>query len=185
MAAVAGAVADHVLAAMGDVRRGFVNNGGDVAVGLAAGERLRLAAPWGRFEVGAEVGGVATSGAACKGGGGRSFSFGIADAVTVLARNAAAADAAASVIGNAVDLPGHPAVMRVLAETVDPDSDLAGRMVTWEVGHLSSRDVLAALDAGRVVADGLLRQGLILGAVLALRGEVVMCGQATERLEAA
>ena len=49
--------------------------------------------------------GVATSGWR-----GRSFSLGIADAVTVLARTGAAADAAATIIANAVDLPGHPAV---------------------------------------------------------------------------
>ena len=49
--------------------------------------------------------GIATSGWR-----GRSFSLGIADAVTVLAATAAEADAAATVIANAVDLPGHPAI---------------------------------------------------------------------------
>ena len=39
---------------------------------------------------------------------GRSFSLGIADAVTVLAADAPACDAAATIIANAVDLPGHP-----------------------------------------------------------------------------
>ena len=47
--------------------------------------------------------GIATSGWR-----GRSFSLGIADAVTVLAATAAEADAAATMIANAVDLPGHP-----------------------------------------------------------------------------
>ena len=43
MAAVAGAVADHVLAAMvaaGGLRRAYVNNGGDIALWLAEGESL-------------------------------------------------------------------------------------------------------------------------------------------------
>jgi ApbE superfamily uncharacterized protein (UPF0280 family) len=44
------------------------------------------------------VRGIATSGWR-----GRSFSLGIADSVTVLARTAAQADAAATVIANAVD----------------------------------------------------------------------------------
>src|SRR4051794_29573060 len=125
MAAVAGAVADHVLAAMTQGRRlarAFVNNGGDIAFHLAPGHALRcglvteLAAPAfdGMFTLTADhlARGIATSGRACKGKGGRSFSFGIADAVTILARTAAEADAAATVVANAVDLPGHPAVER-------------------------------------------------------------------------
>ena len=63
--------------------------------------------------------GIATSGWR-----GRSFSLGIADAVTVLADRAAAADAAATIIANAVDLPGHPAIVRVPACELAPDSDL-------------------------------------------------------------
>ena len=120
--------------------------------------------------------GVATSGRACKGRGGRSFSFGIADAATVLARTAAEADAAATVVANAVDLPGHPAVVRVAAEDIDPDSDLRGRLVTWEVGALPPSAVAAALDSGARVAQGLVDRGCIHGAVLALRGQVRVCG---------
>ena len=57
--------------------------------------------------------GIATSGRH-----GRSFSLGIADAVTVLARTASQADAAATIIANAVDLPGHPAIVRCPAQRV-------------------------------------------------------------------
>ena len=186
MAAVAGAVADAVLAVMvaaGPLERAFVNNRGDIAVHLAPGQTLRcglvadVAAPAldGAFEL-ARSCGVATSGAACSGRGGRSFSLGIADAVTIVAASAAAADAAATVVGNAVDLPGHAAVVRVPACSVDADSDLGERLVTWSVGRLGEADVTKALDAGRRVADDLFRAGRIERAVLALQGRFAVVG---------
>jgi ApbE superfamily uncharacterized protein (UPF0280 family) len=198
MAAVAGAVADRVLAAMtaeGHLSRAFVNNGGDIAFHLADGETLRcglvgdLAAPSldGAFLLDAALParGLATSGRACKGHGGKSFSFGIADSVSVLARTAAEADAAATVIGNAVDLPGHPAIIRRPADSIDPDTDLGSRLITWDVGALTAADITAALDAGRHVADALAARGLILGAVLTLRRQMVVCARhALARTEA-
>ncbi len=189
MAAVAGAAADGVLATMTAGRtleRAFVNNGGDIAFYLSPGGVLRcglvadLAVPTldGTIELLAQnpSRGLATSGRACKGRGGRSFSFGIADAVTVLAATAAQADAAASIVANAVDLPGHPAVIRRPAWDIDPDSDLGDRPITWDVGPLAEAEIRAALDAGRRVADALIWKNLIHGAVLALRGQIVVCG---------
>jgi ApbE superfamily uncharacterized protein (UPF0280 family) len=182
MAAVAGAVADAALAAMvngRDLSRAFVNNGGDIAFHLAPGESLRCGliadltdvALNGAFLLTAEqpARGLATSGRACKGRGGRSFSFGIADAVTVLARTAAQADAAATIIANAVDLPGHPAIDRRPASAIDPASDLGDRLITFDVGALSPAAIEAALDAGAMMADSMRRDGLIEAAVLALR----------------
>jgi ApbE superfamily uncharacterized protein (UPF0280 family) len=175
--------------------RAFVNNGGDIACHLAPGARLRcglvadLALPAldGVFalDAAAPSRGLATSGRACKGHGGRSFSLGIADSVSVLARTAAAADAAATIIGNAVDLPGHPAIARRPAHAIDPDSDLGDRLVTWDVGALAPADIAAALDAGLRVADGLRARGLIDGAVLTLRRRAALCGDAPGLLEAA
>lgn len=198
MAAVAGAVADavlHALVAERRLSRAFVNNGGDIAFHLAAGEHLRagmvtdLLAPAIDgvmvLEAARPARGLATSGRACKGRGGRSFSFGIADAVSVLARTAAMADAAATVIGNAVDLPGHEAVVRRPASQIDPDSDLGERLVTWDVLTVSGDEVRVALDAGRVVADALISAGLIEGAVLALRGQFALCGVGIPELESA
>ena len=196
MAAVAGAVADHVLAAMCHGRRlerAYVNNGGDIAFHVAPAHSLRcgmvadLAAPAlnGTFvlEAGHPSRGLATSGRACKGQGGRCFSFGIADAVTVLAATAARADAAASMVANAADLPGHPAIIRRPACDIDPDSDLGAHAVTWDVGPLTDGEVGAALDAGSRTADALLAVGLIHGAVLALRGRMKVCGITTPLLE--
>ncbi len=185
MAAVAGAVADAVLAAMIEGRtltRAFVNNGGAIAFHLAPGATLRaglvadLAAPAldGVFLLEADLParGLATSGRACKGAGGKSFSLGIADATSVLARNAAAADAAATMIGNAVDLPGHPAIRRRPACEIDAASDLGERLVTIALGDLAPAEIRAALDAGRQFAEALRRAGLIAGAVLTLRGVI-------------
>jgi ApbE superfamily uncharacterized protein (UPF0280 family) len=122
------------------------------------------------------VRGIATSGAATKGSGGRSFSMGIADAVTVLARDAAAADAAATIIGNAVDLPEHAAIVRRPASDIDPDSDLGDRQITLAVGTLEPADIEAALAAGLQTAERLRESGLIHGAVLALQGRYLICG---------
>ena len=182
MAAVAGSVADEMLAAMCDgrrLRRAYVNNGGDIALHLAGGERFSMAiagtgngfADRAMIAASDPVRGVATSGWR-----GRSFSLGIADAVTVLARSAAAADAAATLVANAVDLPGHPAITRVAANLLAPDSDLGERPVTTGVGSLEAREVDAALDAGMAVADDFRRRGLIEAASLFLAGRTRICG---------
>ena len=174
MAAVAGAVADHVLAAMlgaaPGLRRAWVNDGGDVAVHLAPGEAMtmalcddpRLGTVPGRLRLDRPCG-VATSGWR-----GRSHSLGIADAATVLARTAAEADVAATLIANAVDLPGHPAVSRRPARALSPDSDLGDRPATVAVGRLSPREADRALAAGLARAERMRAAGLIEGAVLLL-----------------
>ncbi|MGA9847328.1 MAG: UPF0280 family protein, partial [Roseiarcus sp.] len=108
------------------------------------------------------VRGVATSGWR-----GRSFSLGVADAVTVLAGSAALADAAATLIANAVDIPGHPAVKRAPARDLDPQSDLGDRRVTVAVGSLMPQEIDRALAAGAAEAE--LWQGLGLIEAAALR----------------
>ncbi|HEX2113554.1 MAG TPA: UPF0280 family protein, partial [Alphaproteobacteria bacterium] len=197
MAAVAGSVADHVLQRMVRdvvVRRAYVNDGGDIAICLAPGETLTcgvahdltVPAIGGTIALTADmpVRGIATSGRACKGRGGRSFSFGIADAVTVLAADAAAADAAATVIANAVDLPGHAAVRRIPARDIDPDTDLGNRLVTWDVAPLSRADIEHALSAGAVKAESLRQAGHIYGAVLVLQRRFATVGPSLARLAA-
>ncbi|WP_137699426.1 UPF0280 family protein [Marimonas lutisalis] len=178
MAAVAGAVADHVLAGMragADPRRAYVNNGGDIALWLANGERFRvaMAGTGGTAEICAAdgIGGIATSGQ-----GGRSLSMGIAGSVTVLARDAAAADVAATLIANAVDLPGHPAIRRAPASEVRPDTDLGERPVVTHVGALAREDVDMALDHGARTAGDMKDRGLIAAAALSLRGETRTVG---------
>jgi ApbE superfamily uncharacterized protein (UPF0280 family) len=182
MAAVAGSVADEILAALVSGRtleRAYVNNGGDIALHIAAGHDIAVAVAGtghglrDRIVVRSEdpARGIATSGWR-----GRSFSLGIADAVTVLARTGAQADAAATVIANAVDLPGHQAIERRPAQELAPDSDLGERRVTVGVGALTASEIDTALDAGLAVAEGLQRRGLIEAAALFLAGEARVCG---------
>lgn len=182
MATVAGSVADEVLAALlagRRLERAYVNNGGDSAIHLGKGGTITLAiAGTGhgmadRITIRAEDGvrGVATSGWR-----GRSFSLGIADAVTVLARTGAEADAAATLIANAVDLPGHPAVHRVPARDLSPDSDLGERLVTQGVGGLAPGEVARALDNGLAVAENFRRRGLIAASALFLAGQTRISG---------
>jgi ApbE superfamily uncharacterized protein (UPF0280 family) len=123
MAAVAGAVAEEILETMvaaAKLSRAYVNDGGDISLHLEPGEKFVVgmverpdrASLFGTttLESRDPIRGIATSGWR-----GRSFSLGIADAVTVLADTAARADAAATVVANAVDLPGHPRVERPCA----------------------------------------------------------------------
>jgi ApbE superfamily uncharacterized protein (UPF0280 family) len=190
MAAVAGAVADEIVDAMGaETPRAYVNNGGDIALHLAPCERLRVglvADPSratrhghrfpldGAFEVDAAmpVRGVATSGWR-----GRSWSLGIADSVTVLAASGAAADAAATMIANAVDV-ANPAIERQRACDVDDSTDLGERLVTVGVGSLPDEAIETALASGAALAERLAETGLVWGAVLGLQGRYRVAGGA-------
>jgi len=182
MAAVAGAVADEMLRAMLEGRRllrAYVNDGGDIAIHLAPGQMMRVGVA-GTLEAddrqsaaldgftaipfASPVRGIATSGR-----GGRSLSRGIADSVTVLAATAAAADAAATLIANAVDVDS-PAIRRLPANAVKDDSDLGDIKVTVAVGALAEDEIDAALDRGSVEARRMRDAGLIHGALLQLRG---------------
>ena len=177
MAAVAGSVADEaaaVLAGQPGVEHAYVNNGGDIALHLEPGARLsvgvvptlREAIPRARIEIASDsaVRGVATSGWQ-----GRSHSLGIADAVTVLARSAAAADAAATLVANAVDVD-HPGIRREPARALDEDSDLGDLPVTVAVPALDAEAIEAALEAGVTAARALSRRGVVEGAALTVQG---------------
>ena len=171
---VAGAVADEMLQALVHGRaldKAYVNDGGDIAIHLAPGQSLRA----GIFAEALDgtalltqerpVRGIATSGR-----GGRSFSRGIADSATVLAATAAAADAAATMIANAVNAD-HPAIERRPARALDPDSDLGELLVTTSVGDLPPEIIDAALDRGAAEARRLRLCGLIDSAALSLGGQ--------------
>lgn len=180
MAAVAGSVAQELISHFDrpGIQRAYVNNGGDIALHLAVGETFNIglvvdpsvvaAGVDGQFSVAAESGvrGVATSGWR-----GRSLSLGIADSVTVLAASAAQADAAATMIANAVNIDA-PEVQRLPATRVRDDSDLGERLVTVGVGRLSTSQVARALAAGLAQADHELDCGRIDAALLCLQGEM-------------
>jgi len=184
MAAVAGAVADELLAHMtaaASLERAFVNDGGDIAVLAGEGHTLDIGVAGEfsrgdvpllngrlRLDAGAGIGGIATSGAR-----GRSFSLGIADSVTALARDAATADVAATLIANAVDIDS-PAIQRRPARDLDPDSDLGDRLVTVSVGALSPAEIDTALARGLARAADYHRRGLIADAALMLAGKTCL-----------
>jgi len=196
MAAVAGAVADEILAAMvtaagHGLSRAYVNNGGDIALHLGEGQRFAIGLidrpdhpslfASAAIEAGDGVAGVATSGAR-----GRSFSLGIADAVTILAGTAAEADAAATVVANAVDLPGDPRIVRAPANSLQPDSDLGAIPVTRSVPPLDRAEIERALRSGAAVAERLIQSGRIAAAALHLQGRTLFAGSTSQaRLEAA
>ena len=174
MAAVAGAVADEMLQALVRCRtlvKAYVNDGGDIAIHLTPGQSLRA----GIFTQALDgvalltherpVRGIATSGR-----GGRSFSLGVADSVTVLAATAAAADAAATMIANEVNAD-HSSIERRPACSLDPDSDLGQLPVTVAVGDLPQEIVAVALDRGMAEARRLRLCGLIDSAALSFRGQ--------------
>jgi hypothetical protein len=185
MAAVAGAVADEMLAAMlvgCDLSKAYVNDGGDIALHVTDGhpleagiandpQRPQLSASI-RIDAASGVRGIATSGWR-----GRSQSLGIADAVTILARNAATADAVATLVANAVNVE-HPSIRRVPACEVKHDSDLGERLVTVAVEALPYAAVSAALESGRATALAMLDAGLIEAAYLALQGQTRVVARA-------
>jgi ApbE superfamily uncharacterized protein (UPF0280 family) len=179
MAAVAGAVAETILESMlgaASLERAYVNNGGDISIYLAEPRSYKIGmverpdrpSLFGSLELSAAdpVHGIATSGWR-----GRSFSLGIADAVTVLADSASAADAAATVIANAVNLPDHPGITRIPAREISPDSDLGDLRVTRGVGPLSGPGIAVALDSGVRVAESLRARGLIHSSALRLQSQ--------------
>ena len=183
MAAVAGSVADEILAAMTSstqLSKAYVNTGGDIAFHVAPGESLRAAVVCNpdlpHLDAIATLNAAQPSrGLATSGWRGRSFSRGIADAVTVLAETAAQADAAATIIANAVNVD-HDAVERHPAHALRDDSDLGVIPVTVSVGTLPTFAINEALSSGMARAQDLRRSGLIQAAFLSLQGESRIVG---------
>ena len=192
MAAVAGSVAQEIIACYQrpGIARAWVNNGGDIAMHLTHGQSLKVGLYAdiarldvaqlqdqllldGQFSVDAAmpVRGVATSGWR-----GRSFSMGIADSVTVLARTAAQADAAATVIANAVNV-NDARVQRAPAASLKDDSDLGQRLVTTGVPLLAPALVLQALQAGLATARSLQNKGLIDSALLVCQQQALQTSE--------
>lgn len=171
MAAVAGSVADEILAAMAgtpSVDKIYVNNGGDSAFYLSKNQSMKIAiaAPFdARIAINAssEFRGIATSGWR-----GRSHSMGIADSVSVVAKTSAIADAAATLIANSIDIADHPAITRERACDLSPDSDLGSKLVTTAVGILNDDEIAQALEPGLALAQHYCSTGLIDAAFLML-----------------
>jgi len=188
MAAVAGAVADEIIKnyQIDGIGKAWVNNGGDIALHLAPNQTIPIGIctdsyrardhiqNWGTFNLDGQltisykdpVRGIATSGWQ-----GRSFSMGIADSVTVMARTAACADAAATIIANAVNVDDVRIIRRKACDVKD-DSDLGESLITTHVPTLEFEVIEHALENGLIVAQALKDQGLIWGAILSCQQQI-------------
>ena len=174
MAAVAGTIADAVADWLfeRETTRVIVDNGGDIAIRLARGEsatvgiRPRINNATISHKINLYAGGpnwgVTTSGL-----GGRSFTRGIASAVSVLATSASIADAAATAIANACYVTDDN-IMRIEAEKIDPHTDLTGMRITKKVGPLSMTSIRKAIDPARQKAEFLTKKKIIKGAFISL-----------------
>jgi len=188
MAAVAGAVAQELVAcyAADGITRAWINNGGDIALHLTPSQSVRIGlyADLARLSAGEIVEGVRTDGqfevssvqpvrgVATSGWRGRSFSLGIADSVTVLARTASEADAAATMIANAVDVRDARILRRPACELKD-DTDLGSIPVTVDVPPLEPALVQQALRAGLRRAEALRAAGLIWSAAVVCQNQLL------------
>lgn len=186
MAAVAGTIADAVADWLFErgATRVIVDNGGDIAIRLSGDETAAVGI---RPRVGSrEIShvlqlnssrgswGVTTSGC-----GGRSFTRGIASAVTTLAASASVADAAATAIANACYVE-DPGIIQVPADQVDPETDIPGVRVTLTVGLLSREKKRLAVNRALAKADQLLRKDIIAGALVVLEDIFVATGAMNE-----
>lgn len=180
MVAVAGAMAE--MAAEAAVAAGaktvIVDNGGDIALVVEPGRAVRvgvardidsrkvtLVIPVRAVD---GIGGVCTSGL-----GGRSFTKGVATAAVAVGRSAAVADACATLLANST-LVDDPAVERARAEEIDPDTDIAGHLVTVRVGELRPEAVATALEQGLRCGREFIDRGLLVGVIVVVQGEARM-----------
>jgi ApbE superfamily uncharacterized protein (UPF0280 family) len=189
MAAVAGAVADEMLetllfeaqnpdSCLEHISRMYVNNGGDISFWLNSGESFSLGVvdnpqiPALNTKVSlayeSPVRGVATSGWR-----GRSLSLGIADAVTVLAKSAASADVAATLIANQVNVD-FPGIEKRPASEVKDESDLGIIPVTVAVPKLPKDKISLALEQGAKTARKLIKTEKITAAYLSLQKQILV-----------
>jgi ApbE superfamily uncharacterized protein (UPF0280 family) len=188
MASVAGAFADLVADFLigQKATKVIVNNGGDIAVRLKAGENIRVGiAPRAggvapshfiALDSSWNVGGVATSGM-----GGRSFTLGIADAAVAVAKNAAWADACATLIANNTNVDS-PLIKRRLAREIDSDTDIPDLWVTTEVGDLPEKAIQEALARGLAKVKCLVNEKVIVGGMIILAGRIITWPEGLARL---
>lgn len=180
MAAVAGSFADTVADYLQEkgATKVIVNNGGDIALRLEKGERIKVGivsslksgAQSHSIEIdhASNIGGIATSGL-----GGRSLTRGIASAAIALGVNCRQADACATLIGN-FTYSHDPAIKQVTAEKIDPDTDIPGLFVTLDVGKLLKETPKKALDNGISKAKELCRKQIIKGAIIFVDGQMAV-----------
>lgn len=159
MAAVAGTMADAVAdwLWLNGASRVVVNNGGDIALRLVPEETVEVGLisqlASGRVDCTLSINGVSgIGGIATSGLGGRSFTRGIAQGVSALARRCDLADALATHLANSSCL-GSEKVVSTLAGQLDPDSDIKDLSVVLAVDQLSDEEVRQSLDQIKMEAE--------------------------------
>ena len=188
MAAVAGTIADAVadwIYGRGPAKV-VVDNGGDIAIRLATGEAATVGirpqincldiSHIAQLDDHSSSWGVTTSGL-----GGRSFTRGIASAVTVIAKNASIADAAATSIANACIVKDEN-IHQTPAEQIDPNTDLGDKMVTVSIGKLALTKRKAAQTKALQRAEDLVNSGVIVGALICQDTLFSMTSSLTNRI---
>ena len=180
MAAVAGTIADATADWLYNhgATKVVVDNGGDIAIRLSGNENVTVGV---RPKINSldlshviALDSQRTSwGVTPSGLGGRSFTKGIASAVTTIAENASVADTAATAIANACFVEDS-SIVQIPAEQLDPNTDLKGVKVTVKIGALTKEKKSLAVKQALRKADYLSEQGIITGAVIALEGIFVI-----------
>jgi ApbE superfamily uncharacterized protein (UPF0280 family) len=188
MAAVAGSIADAVADWLFNrgMSRVIVNNGGDIAIRLAENETAKIGI---RTDIKSPVishvvelssryssWGVNTSGL-----GGRSLTRGIASAVTAFARSSSLADAAATAIANACFVQDD-SIVQVMAQDVDPLTDIRGILVTVKLGQLKKDCIAKAMNKALKRAEHYIETGIIQGALIAVGKNLALTHQFNSRI---
>jgi hypothetical protein len=178
MAAVAGSVADAIkdfLKSEG-LDLVLVNNGGDISIFNENGRRLKIDIgdifSCRRSPHALSIEHLGDYGIATSGFGGRSFTLGLADTVTVIAASGALADAAATFICNCTDTESDQ-VMRQRASEIDPLTDIPDELVTIRVNQLNEHDIFNSVENGLIIANNMIKQSNIYDAIIRLQGHTV------------
>ena len=180
MASVAGSISELLLLKVlekFDVNKIYINNGGDISLYINKNEKFN-------FSIGGETsfvveyadtnsfGGIATSGWK-----GRSFSMGIADSVTVIAEKASVADAAATIIGNYIDLKNSNKVKKIVANNLYEETDLNDKLITESVENLTENEIRRAMSKGRNISEHYISKNLIKSVIINLQNKILILGQ--------
>jgi ApbE superfamily uncharacterized protein (UPF0280 family) len=167
--------------------KAIVENGGDVAIFLApdqvakVGVRLKITEPKPALFMELRGQDQATWGVCSSGFGGRGLTLGVADMAMCVAKSAALADAAATAVANACWVDS-PSIKRLPAELVRPETDIPGLMVTSRIGELNNSEVTQALSQSLGLANKLVQQDHLLGAMVALNGQLVTTNDFRQRI---
>jgi hypothetical protein len=178
MAAVAGSVADAMKEYLKNegIDLVSVNNGGDISIFNKYGRKLVINIgdiPTGEaLPYMLNIDHLTDYGIATSGFGGRSFTLGLADSVTVIAETGALADAAATYICNCTNIDSDQ-VIRQKASEIDPLTDIPDELVTLRINQLNERDIFKSLENGLIMANNIKENKYIYDTVITLQGHMV------------